>query len=93
MFPISLLCTPAELERRLQKDVSDGIRREDVIGRSIERLPLYRVLHTLPVDVTALTPEETAAQIERLCGAEESGRAGCGQRRLKPSAASTERYR
>ncbi len=93
VFPISLLCAPAELERRLQKDVADGIRREDVIGRSTERLPLYRALHTLPVDVTELTPEETAAQIERLCGAEESGRAGCRQRRPEPSAAATERER
>ena len=63
---ISLVCTPGELARRIQKDVETGIRGEDAVGRSLSRLALYDSLSTLKLDVTELTPEETAGQILRL---------------------------
>ena len=63
---ISLVCTPGELARRIQKDVEAGIRGEDAVGRSLSRLALYDSLSTLKLDVTELTPEETAGQILRL---------------------------
>lgn len=65
---ISLVCTPWELARRIQKDVEAGIRGEDAVGRSLSRLALYDSLSTLKLDVTELTPEETAGQILRLTG-------------------------
>ena len=65
---ISLVCTPGELARRIQKDVEAGIRGEDAAGRSLSRLALYDSLSTLKLDVTELTPEETAGQILRLTG-------------------------
>ena len=65
---ISLVCTPGELARRIQKDVETGIRGEDAVGRSLSRLALYDSLSTLKLDVTELTPEETARQILRLTG-------------------------
>ena len=65
---ISLVCTPGELARRIQKDVETGIRGEDAVGRSLSRLALYDSLSTLKLDVTELTPEETAGQILRLTG-------------------------
>lgn len=65
---ISLVCTPGELARRIQKDVEAGIRGEDAVGRSLSRLALYDSLSTLKLDVTELTPEETAGQILRLTG-------------------------
>lgn len=63
---ISLICTPNALKERLQKDVNAGIRQADVIGRSIARLPLYDRLNTVKLDVSALTPEQAAAEIGRL---------------------------
>lgn len=63
---ISLVCAPGELARRIQKDVEAGIRGEDAVGRSLSRLALYDSLSTLKLDVTELTPEETAGQILRL---------------------------
>ncbi len=65
---ISLVCTPGELARRIQKDVEAEIRGEDAVGRSLSRLALYDSLSTLKLDVTELTPEETAGQILRLTG-------------------------
>lgn len=65
---ISLVCTPGELARRIQKDVEAGIRGEDAAWRSLSRLALYDSLSTLKLDVTELTPEETAGQILRLTG-------------------------
>lgn len=63
IYPISLICDEISLEKRLRKDVTAGARTEDVIDRSLERIPLYQNLNTVKIDVSALTPEQTAAQI------------------------------
>lgn len=63
---VSLLCTPAALAERLQKDVAAGLRQADVVGRSLERLPLYGALNTRKIDVSALSPGETAEAILRI---------------------------
>lgn len=66
VFWISLICSRKELEQRLRKDVAAGIRQEDIVRRSAERLPLYEKLNTIHIDVTGLTPEETAEKMIRL---------------------------
>ena len=60
---ISLICDEDSLCQRLKKDVADGIRQEDVIARSVQRLPLYEKLRSEKVDTTAKSPEEIAAFI------------------------------
>jgi len=65
VHPISLVCTPEELKRRLQKDVDAGIRSGDVIPRSVGRLDLYEKLDTVKIDVSGLTPEQVAEAIIR----------------------------
>ncbi len=60
---ISLICGAEELRKRLQRDVDAGIRTEDVIPRSIARIDLYRKLDTEKIDVSHMTPEQTAKQI------------------------------
>lgn len=57
---ISLVCGEQALRVRLKKDVDAGIREEDVIQRSIERLPLYDTLKTDKIDVSEIGPEEAA---------------------------------
>ncbi|MEA4933097.1 MAG: AAA family ATPase [Lawsonibacter sp.] len=57
---ISLMCGERALRDRLQKDVSAGVREEEVIQRSVARLPLYRVLDTEKIDVSKSGPEEAA---------------------------------
>ena len=61
----SLICGEAELERRLRRDIDSGLRQGDVIERSLSRLPLYDKVDAVKIDVTDLSPEQTAALI---CG-------------------------
>ncbi len=51
------------LKKRLQKDVESEIRSEDVIARSMERIGMYESLDTVKIDVSSLSPEETAQKI------------------------------
>ena len=64
---ISLVCSEQALRARLQKDVEAGIRSEDVIQRSVERLPLYEKLNTVKLDVSALSAEQAAERIIGEC--------------------------
>jgi broad-specificity NMP kinase len=60
---ISLVCNEQALQDRLRKDIDAGIRTEDVICRSIERIPLYEKLNTKKVDVSKIIPEQVADYI------------------------------
>ena len=55
---ISLVCSSEALTQRLQKDIEAGLRRPDVIDRSLSYLPLYENLDTQKVDTTGLSLEE-----------------------------------
>ncbi len=48
----SLVCDEATLRERLQKDVAGGLRSEDIISRSVARIPLYENLDTIKIDTT-----------------------------------------
>ena len=63
VVPVSLVCDEDELRRRLQKDIDSGLRTGDVMERSLARLPCYRTLNTVKIDVTGRTAEETAEAI------------------------------
>lgn len=60
---ISLICDENALKSRLKNDISAGLRKPDVVERSIERLPLYSFLGTHIIDTTGKSAEETAAEI------------------------------
>lgn len=64
---ISLVCGEQALRTRLTKDVKAGIRTEDVIRRSIERIPFYEVLNTIKVDVSNRSPEQAVNFIIEEC--------------------------
>ena len=63
---LSLLCSPAELSRRLQSDIDVGLRTQDVIARSLERLPLYDALNTRKLYTDGMTAQEAARAILKL---------------------------
>ena len=65
---ISLLCGADVLSKRISGDIAAGIRTPVDLERSLKRLPLYDCLSTLKLDVSRLTPDETAEQILKLCG-------------------------
>lgn len=64
---ISLVCGEQALRDRLAKDVRAGIRTEDVIRRSIERISFYEALNTIKVDVSNKSPEQAANFIVEKC--------------------------
>lgn len=66
IFSLSLVCTREALERRLRGDIAQGLRTEDVVARSVARLPLYNALATIKIDTSALTPEQIARRIASL---------------------------
>lgn len=60
---VSLVCEEDVLRSRLKKDISQGIRREDVVERSVRRLPLYETLNTEKIDVSWISAAEAAKMI------------------------------
>ena len=65
VFSFSLVSDRANLINRLMSDVQAGIRKMDVIERSVLRLPLYEKLDTVKIDTTDRNAEETANEIIR----------------------------
>lgn len=64
---ISLLCDKQALQARLNKDIEASIRTEDIVRRSVERIPLYEKLDTYKLDVSEITPEQAAEFIIKNC--------------------------
>lgn len=60
---ISLVCGEAELCRRLEKDIAAGIRTEDVVERSLARLPNYWKLDTIKIETDGKSAQEIAGEI------------------------------
>mgnify|MGYP001450396504 CR=1 FL=1 len=63
LYKISLTCSEVALKDRLSRDIKNEIRNEDVIRRSIQRLELYKKMKTTKIDVSEITPKETAEKI------------------------------
>ena len=63
---ISLIADEDNLQQRLTRDIQKGIRKEDVIDRSIARIPLYQKLDTVKVDTNNKTIAEIVAEIAQL---------------------------
>lgn len=66
VIKISLICHKQALIQRLSLDVEKGIRNEDVISRSVERIALYHQLDTIKIDVSDKTVEEVVDNIIKL---------------------------
>lgn len=66
VIKISLICHKQALMQRLSLDVEKGIRNEDVLNRSVERIALYHQLDTIKIDVSDKTVEEVAENIMKL---------------------------
>ena len=60
---ISLVCAKDTLRARLQKDIDAGLRKPDVIDRSLARLPMYERLSARRIDTTGMTIDEVAKHI------------------------------
>lgn len=63
---LSLICREDILLRRLQKDIDAGLRDGEILERSIARIPFYRHLDTMKIDVSDLSPIQAAEFISRM---------------------------
>ena len=63
---VSLVADEKTLRERLAMDVERGIRSEDIIERSIARIPMYQALNTIKIDTKAKTVAMIANEIKLL---------------------------
>ena len=66
VISISLLCNKNALRERIQKDIDNELRSNDVLERSIERIPLYEKLDTIKIEVSEKTVADTVNEIMQL---------------------------
>jgi len=66
VISISLLCNKNVLRERIQKDIDNKLRSNDVLERSIQRLPLYEKLDTVKIEVSEKTVADTVNEIMQL---------------------------
>jgi len=66
IITVSLTASPEVLEKRLRKDIENGLRDSSIIERSIERLPLYEKLNTVKIDTDNLTAKQVAEEIIKI---------------------------
>lgn len=55
---ISLISSKMVLTERLTKDVNMGLRKKDIIEKSIARLPLYQDVNSIKIDTSNKTIDE-----------------------------------
>jgi len=63
---VSLIVDEDNLRNRLMYDIEKGVRTEDVIARSIERIGMYQALDTIKIDTTNLTVRDIVDEITNL---------------------------
>lgn len=63
VYIFSLICTKEALKQRLMIDINDNKRTKDVLARSLPRLQKYTTIHSVKIDVSELTPTESAKRI------------------------------
>lgn len=63
VIKITLTCSEEALKSRILKDVQKNLRDEECIGRSIERLELYKEMDTEKIDTSDISIPETADKI------------------------------
>ena len=62
-YVFSLICSEYALINRLEKDIADNKRTQDIIARSLPRLLKYTTIDSIKIDVSELVPFETANKI------------------------------
>ena len=63
---VSLTASAETLRQRLSADVAAGLRQEDIIARSTERIPLYDALNTVKLSTDGKTPSQLAGELAAL---------------------------
>lgn len=62
----SLIVDRENLVKRISHDIDVGVRKEDVIDRSMARIDLYHNLNTIKIDTSNKTIEEIVSEIKAI---------------------------
>lgn len=62
-YVFSLICSEYALITRLEKDIANNKRTQDIIARSLPRLLKYTTIDSVKIDISELVPFETANKI------------------------------
>ncbi len=63
---ITLIVNEENLRSRLGRDIQNGLRSEDIIDRSVKRLPLYHSLDTIKIDTSGKSVPDVVEKIMKL---------------------------
>lgn len=66
LHKFSIVCSEQTLISRITKDINQGIRKNDVIERSVPRLKNYFQMDTKKIDVSYISAKEAAEIIYKL---------------------------
>lgn len=66
IYVFSLICSEEALIRRIRKDISCGLRKNDVIVRALQRLCMYEKLNTEKIDVSEISAATAAKTIKEM---------------------------
>ena len=68
VYKITLMCSEEKLIERIKKDIDNGKRDKDSLSRGVERIPLYKDMDTIKVDVGSNDVLETVEIIKNIVG-------------------------
>ena len=63
---ITLTASPEALSARILADIARKVRSAGVLSRSLERLPLYRDMESVKIEVSSITAKEAAENIAEM---------------------------
>lgn len=66
LYKITLICGEDTLVKRIKKDIKSGIRDEDNIKRSLDKLKLYKNMNTLKIDTSNKSIDEIVENIKNI---------------------------
>ena len=66
LYKITLICDEDTLVKRIKKDIKSGIRDEDNIKRSLDKLKLYKNMNTLKIDTSNKSIDEIVENIKNV---------------------------
>lgn len=66
IYKITLLCSKEELIDRIQKDINQGIRKEEDIEKSLQRYKVYEMVRSIKIDTTNKSVAEVVKEIQRI---------------------------
>lgn len=64
VYKITLMCSKENLINRINKDIKLGLRYEDNIKRSLDRLELYNKMDTIKIDTSNKSIEDIVDEIK-----------------------------